>query len=102
MVLYVMTWDIRNETRDGYGAWAQQALQQVLGTGDVTEFRAYRPTTGGAEVAVTYEFADMGSFARWNESEAVKTVFETMRHYCSNVSADLWGPSPVVPAPIRS
>ncbi len=102
MVLYVMTWDICNDTRESYGPWAQQALQQVLGTGDVVEFRAYRPTTGTAEVAATYEFADMASFAHWHESEAVKAVFGGMRQYCENVSAELWGPSPIVPAPIRS
>jgi heme-degrading monooxygenase HmoA len=73
----------------------------MLSTGDVVEFRAYRPVSGANEVAVTYEFADMTAFARWYQSEPVQEVVRESRRYCENMATELWGPSPVVPKPVR-
>ena len=101
MVLYVMKWDIRQDKAGGYGKWATSALQRMLSAGGVVEFRAFRPVSGASEVAVTYEFADMTGFARWYQSEAVQHVVQESREYCENMATELWGPSPVVPKPVR-
>ena len=65
MVLYLQKWTIRSEKREAYGAWAPSAIQRTLAVPGVVEFRAYRPATGEAEVAVAYEFADMAAWAAW-------------------------------------
>lgn len=101
MVVYVMKWDIRQDRAAEYGKWAISALQRMLSTGDVVEFRAYRPASGTSEVAVTYEFADMTAFGRWYQTETVQRVVQESREYCENMVLDLWGPSPVVPKPVR-
>jgi hypothetical protein len=101
MVMYVMKWDIRQERVAGYGKWAIDALQRMLSTGDVTEFRAYRPVSGASEVAVTYEFADMAAFARWHQHETVQRTLQEAHEYCVRILTELWGPSPVVPRPVQ-
>jgi len=101
MVMYVMKWDIRQERAAEYGKWAIAALQRMLSAGDVVEFRAYRPVSGTSEVAVTYEFADMATFARWYQQEPVQRTLQEAREYCVRMATELWGPSPVVPRPVH-
>lgn len=101
MVLYVMKWDIRQDKAAAYGKWAISALQRMLSSGQVAEFRAYRPASGTSEVAVTYEFADMATFGKWYQSEGVQRAMQESREYCENMVSELWGPSPVVPKPVR-
>ena len=67
----------------------------------MVEFRGYRPATGKSQVVVTYEFANMAAWESWYGNEDVQTVLEELRTLATNVSLDLWGPSPIVPAPIR-
>ncbi len=101
MVLYVSKWDIRPEKAGEYAEWAKSALNRIFAVPGVVEFRGYRPATGSNEVAVTYEFADMNSWAAWMSNEDVRKVWAEARQYCDNISSELWGPSPVVPEPIR-
>jgi heme-degrading monooxygenase HmoA len=67
----------------------------------IVEFRGYRPVTGSYQVAVTYEFADMNAWAAWNSNEDIQKLWDEARAYLTNMSYELWGPSPVVPEPIR-
>jgi len=101
MVLYVMRWDIRQDRAAEYGKWAISALQRLLSTGEVVEFRAYRPVSGANEVAVTYEFGDMPAFGRWYQNETVQRAMQESREYCENILTEIWGPSPVGPRPVR-
>ena len=101
MVLYVSKWDIRPEKADEYAEWAKSALSRIFVVPGVIEFRGYRPATGSHEVAVTYEFADMGAWSAWMSNDDVREVWTEVRQYCTNINSELWGPSPVVPEPIR-
>jgi hypothetical protein len=101
MVLYVMKWDVRQERAAEYGKWAITALQRMLATGDVTEFRAWRPVSGTSEVVVTYEFADLTAFGRWYQHESVQRTMQEAREFCEHMVAEVWGPSPVVPKPVH-
>jgi quinol monooxygenase YgiN len=101
MVLYVMKWDIHPDKKDAYVKWTQGAIQRTLAAPGVVEFRAYRPATGSSQVVITYEFASMADWAAWNNDEASQTVMEELHTLAVNVSLELWGPSPVVPQPIR-
>jgi hypothetical protein len=49
----------------------------------------------------TYEFADMAAWASWYNNEGVQKVLTELHTLALNVNIELWGPSPVVPAPIR-
>ena len=101
MVLYVCKWDIRPEKREEYAKWAEGTIRRIMKIPGIAEFRGYRPATGSQEVAVTYEFADMNAFSSWISNEDVQQLFAEARSYCENMASELWGPSPVVPEPIR-
>jgi len=101
MVICLMKWDIRPEKIEAYQEWAQSAVKRLLAVPGVVEFRAFRTIMGCHQVAVTYEFINMQAWASWQEDEETKKVFEESRPCITNLSMELWGPSPVVPEPIR-
>ena len=101
MVLYVMKWDIHPDKLDAYVKWTEGAIKRTVGTPGVIEFRAYRPAAGAPQVVITYEFADMATWAAWHDHEDVQKVLLELHTIAVNISLELWGPSPVVPAPIR-
>ena len=102
MVLYVARWDIRPEKSSEYPDWAKTAVSRVLSVPGLQEFRGYRPATGSHEVVVTYEFADMAAWSTWYANEIIQELFVEARAYTTNYSSELWGPSPVVPQPLRA
>jgi quinol monooxygenase YgiN len=101
MVLYVNKWDIHPDKVDAYLKWTGGAIRRVLAVPGVVEFRAYRTAAGTSQAVITYEFADMAAWAAWFSNEEVQKVIAELYTLALNVSMELWGPSPVVPAPIR-
>ncbi len=102
MVLYVAKWNILPDKVAAYTQWVGGANQRQLAVPGVEEFRAYRSAVGSAQqVIVTYEFADMTAWAAWWANEDVQKVGIELRLYATNYTDELWGPSPVVPKPIR-
>jgi hypothetical protein len=103
MVLFVMKWDIHPDKADEYAKWTQTAIQRTFAAGGskVVEFRGYRPSTGDSQVAITYEFSNMVDWANWQEDEESQNVLSELHKVAMNVKLELWGPSPIVPEPIR-
>jgi len=101
MVLYLMRWDIHPDKKEAYTKWTEGAIRRTLAAPGVVEFRAYRPATGTSQVVVTYEFADLAAWAAFYAHEDVQAVMDELRTLTVNVVTELWGPSPVVPKPIR-
>ena len=95
MVLQVMKWNIHPDKAEAYLKWTESAIKRTLAVPGVVEFRAYRPATGASQVVTSYEFADMAAWAAWQK------VLAELRTLALNVNIEVWGPSPVVPAPIR-
>jgi len=101
MVLYVMKWDILPDRVEAYTEWTKSAIPRSLAVPGVVEFRAYRPATGASQVVVTYEFADLAAWAAFYAHEDIQRILDELRTFTANVITELWGPSPVVPEPIR-
>ena len=101
MVLCVMKWDIHPDKEEAYTKWTESAIRRTLARPGVVEFRAYRPITGTSQVVITYEFADVSAWATWYASEGVHKVLDELHTLTLNASTELWGPSAVVPKPIR-
>jgi quinol monooxygenase YgiN len=101
MVLYLFKWNIHPDKMEAYAGWAKGAIQRTLAAGGVSEFRGYRPASGSAEVVVTYEFADMAAWAAWYGHDNVQQVIAEVHTLATGVTTELWGPSPIVPQPIR-
>ncbi len=101
MVFAVMKWNIHPDKAEAYTKFTESAIRRTLAVPGVVEFRAYRPATGAREVVITYEFADFAAWAAWYTNEEAQKVFNELRRLAIDVSAKLWGPSPIVPKPIR-
>lgn len=101
MVIFVMKWDVHPDKKEAYAGWTASAIPRTLAVPGVVEFRAYRVATGASQVVVTYEFPDMATWAGWYASDEAQAVLEELRTLAVGVVTELWGPSPLVPAPIR-
>jgi heme-degrading monooxygenase HmoA len=101
MVLNVIKWNVLPGKAEAYAEWAQSAIPTILGQSGLVEFRGYRPVTGEHQIVVTYEFADLAAWAAWQENETIAGLVDELRQYATDLSVELWGPSPVVPQPIR-
>ncbi len=101
MVLYVIKWDILPGMDEAYQEWAKKATEMSLKLPGVIEFRAFRSLIGGNQVCCTYEFNDMETWASWLANEEFQNHFQKGREYWTNMSQELYGPSPIVPKPIR-
>jgi len=101
MVLYVMKWNVHPDKLEAYAKWTQSAIQRSLAAPGVVEFRAYRAATGTHRIVITYEFADMAAWATWESNEQIQKVRDELNAIAIDVTTEVWGPSPVVPKPIR-
>lgn len=102
MVLYIMRWDIVPDKMEAYLKWSEGAIRRTVAAPGVIEFRAYRTAASPpGQVVVTYEFKDMVAWAEWYSQEDVRKVRDELSTLTTNWTAELWGPSPVVPEPIR-
>ena len=101
MVLQVMKWTIHPDKTEEYLKWTETAIKRSLSIPGVVEFRAYRAATGTAQVVTTYEFADMAAWASWHSSEDSQKTMDELHTLALDVNVEIWGPSPVVPKPIR-
>ena len=101
MALCVMKWDIHPDKVEEYTKWTESAIRRILAAPGVIEFRAYRVATGTGQTVTTYEFADMAAWAAWYAHADVQHVLKELGTLTLNQTTELWGPSPVVPKPIR-
>jgi antibiotic biosynthesis monooxygenase (ABM) superfamily enzyme len=101
MVLYVQKYDIVPGKTDEFIEWAKAAIPQILSAPGIVELRSYRPAVSDCQIATTYEFADMASWAEWQASATMQQLLTEVRTFTTNFRTELWGPSPVVPAPLR-
>lgn len=100
-VLAVGKYDIRPGREQAAMEWAKTALPVLLGIPGFVEWRSYRPIVGSSQTVSIYEFADLVAFANWRSHPEVERIHAELHQYFENVSAELWGPSPSAPAPLR-
>jgi quinol monooxygenase YgiN len=99
-VLYVEKWNIHPDKVEAYTKWTGSAIQRTTAVPGVVQFRAYRPATGTHQVVVTYEFANLAAWAAWYNNEEVQKTRDELRTLVIDVDLELWGPSPIVRAPV--
>ena len=88
--------------QQAYLAWAKKAIGTVLQAPGIVEFRANRNMVTSPQIRTTSVFktmADWGNFAESAEWLDIKA--ELSDQFATNICVDIWGPSPVVPEPMR-
>ena len=101
MVLYVSKWNIHPDKLEAYNKWTGQAIKRTVGAPGVVEFRGYRPDSGSHQVVVTWEFPDLATWAAWISNDDVQLARTELRTLATDVTDELWGPSAIVPVPVR-
>ncbi len=102
MVSYIAKWNILPDKAEAYKEWAPSVINRLMEVPGVLEFRAYRPATGSHQVVLMYEFADMSAWASWQSNEDIQATFDELRTYAGDIEVELWGPSPIIPEPVRT
>ncbi|MFC1541704.1 hypothetical protein ACFL50_04545 [Candidatus Latescibacterota bacterium] len=102
MVLYVVRFDIHPDKEKEYTKWIKNFLNLPLVVQGVEEFRGYRTlaSTKGYIVA-TYQFKDLETWAKWRSHKEIVKFLEALNNYVTNMTFELWGPSIIVPEPIK-
>lgn len=96
------TWDLLpNVDQQAYGEFAQRAIGAILKAPGLIEFRASRNMLGSPQVRSTSVFRTLADWASFNESDAWRELEADLRRFATNIGVEIWGPSPVLPEPVR-
>jgi heme-degrading monooxygenase HmoA len=102
MIESTMTYDLLpNIDMKAYQEWAKNAVGIVAKQPGMLEFRVNRNVLCSPEVRTTAVFRSMEDWAKFADSDAWHSMHAEMRGYVSNARLELWGPSPVLPEPVR-
>ncbi len=102
MIEMDMTYDLLpGIDQEAYQAWAKNAVGLMLKAPGIIEFRANRSLLGSPQVRATSVWKTLADWGNYNQSSEWQGLRTEMQAYATNVRVDIWGPSPVVPKPIR-
>jgi len=87
-------------SQDTYGAWAKKAISTTLAQPGLVEFRAHRNILGSPEVRTTSVWRSGVDWIAFAEG-GWKSLEQELRGLATNLRMEAWGPSPVVPEPLR-
>ena len=102
MIEAIYTWDILPGTDEqAYAEWAKKAIGSILRQPGFVEFRANRSLLGSPQVRATYVWQTLADWATFAASAEGQSLDAELRQFVTNYHIELWGPSPVVPEPVR-
>jgi heme-degrading monooxygenase HmoA len=81
--------------------FSRKAVGQVLNAPGLVELRASRNMLGGAQVRTTTVWRTLADWAKFAEDAGYRSLEAEMRSMATNIQVEVWGPSPVVPEPLR-
>jgi hypothetical protein len=106
-VLYVAKWEVSPNKYDAYMNWTfdetNGALRRILKIPSLMEFRGYNVSVSAVpyQFVGVSEFSNLAEWADWYKKEDIQKLFNELRFYTPNLTFELWGPSPLIPNPIR-
>jgi len=102
MIEIVTTYDLRHEIdQDAYRAYVNKAVDLELYAGGFVELRAHRNISGSPQVRVTHVWKSLADWAKFVDSAESRALDSEFRSFVTNVEVQIWGPSPVMPEPLR-
>lgn len=90
-----------NTDQQAYGEFAKKAIGAVLKAPGLIEFRANRNMLGSPLVRTTSIFRTLSDWARFSDSDEWRGLDAEFRTYATEIRVEIWGPSPVLPEPVR-
>ena len=102
MIEVIGTWDILpGIDEQAYAALAKKLIGTLLRQPGFVEFRANRNFMGSPRVRTTYVWQTLADWANFAASAEYQALDAEGSRFTTNGHTELWGPSPVVPEPIR-
>jgi hypothetical protein len=102
MVEIVQTFDfLPNANLQAYAEFAKRSIGTVLQAPGFVEFRANRNALGSPQVRATWVWEKKADWEAFGESAAGMKMEDEFRTYVTNYHVEIWGPSLLVPEPIR-
>ena len=87
--------------KQAYGQAAQKMIRAMLQAPGIIEFRANRNMLGSPQVRITTLWETLADWAKFAESAARDVLESELLAFTTNISVQLWGPSPIVPEPLH-
>lgn len=101
MIQTVLTYDlVPGADQKAYQAWARNAIGISMQQLGLIELRAHRNLLGTPLFRVTSEWQSMADVEKFLLG-AWQPVEAELRTMATNIRWEYWGPSPVVPEPLR-
>ena len=85
-----------------YTNLARHATKMMMSADGFIEFRAHRNLTGSPQVRRTSVWESLSHWATVAQTPEFQNLTAEFRMYVTNLDVQLWGPSPLVPEPLRS
>ena len=102
MIEECMTYDfLPGINQQAYGEYAKKAIGAVLQAPGLVEFCAYRNVLGSPLVRLVTVWQTLEDWARFAESATWQALEVELLSFVVNKHSELWGPSPVMPEPLR-
>jgi len=96
------TWDfLPGMDKKAYAEFTKKAVAGLMKAPGLIEFRANRNVLGSPQARATSvwrsltDWANYGGTKEWQEMEA------ELRTFVTNIHVEIWGPTPLVPKPVR-
>ncbi|MFB0564679.1 MAG: antibiotic biosynthesis monooxygenase [Candidatus Aminicenantaceae bacterium] len=88
--------------QQAYQEWAKKAIGLVMQSPGLIEFRAHRNLLGSPFVRSTSVWQTLNDWANFAQSEKWEKIAADLRNsFAVNIKVEIWGPSPIVPEPLR-
>jgi len=101
MMEVCVTWDLLpGVNQETYTAWAKRAVSTTLKQPGLVEFRAHRNVLGTPQVRTTAVWKAGADWIAFSEGEW-QSVEQGLRGLATNIRLEIWGPSALVPEPLR-
>jgi heme-degrading monooxygenase HmoA len=84
-----------------YEELAKAVVAMALEATGIIEVRGNRNMLGTPQVRFTTVWKSLVDWAKFNESKEWQDAWAEMNPYLTDVVLEIWGPSPIVPEPMR-
>ncbi|HJW54478.1 MAG TPA: hypothetical protein VJ577_04325 [Burkholderiaceae bacterium] len=84
-----------------YGEWVKKTVASIAKQPGMVEFHASRNILGAPQIRASTVWQSLEDWSRFAEENTWQTMQAELRGFATNIKVELWGPSPVLPEPVR-
>ncbi len=87
--------------QQAYLAFVKRSVGSMLQAPGLVELRSQRNVLGSPQLRLTLVWQTLSDWAAFSESADGKAVAAEMLTFTTDAHTEIWGPSPVLPEPLR-